>query len=174
VQLVGNSFGGTIALSAALLAPERVASLALIEANPAFPGWGETIVEDLEDLVEGFDGPGIRGLLAGGAPRKLRSMVDRCEELVTRTSLPDDLRASRHVAPEDLAAVHCPTLLLYGDASDILDRGIVLDELLPDRELRIVEGCSHALLMEAPDEAAAHVVPWLVEGAHAREKEPAS
>jgi pimeloyl-ACP methyl ester carboxylesterase len=172
VQLVGNSFGGTIALSAALWAPERVASFALIEANPAFPGWGDTMVEDLEDLVEGFDGPNIRGYIAADAPRKLRKMVDRCEQLVTKTSLPDDLRASGPTTPEGLAAVRCPSLLLYGDASDILDHGLTLEELLPATEMRIIDGCSHALLMEAPDEAAALVVPWLLDPDRTREKEP--
>ena len=36
VHLVGNSFGGTIAIAAALWQPERVAGLGLIEAHPAF------------------------------------------------------------------------------------------------------------------------------------------
>ena len=39
VHVVGNSFGGTIALAAALRHPERIAGMVLIEAHPAFEGW---------------------------------------------------------------------------------------------------------------------------------------
>jgi pimeloyl-ACP methyl ester carboxylesterase len=165
VQLVGNSFGGTVALAAALLVPERVAAMALVEAHPAFDGWADDMVDDLEDLVEGFDGPGIRDYLAAGAPRKLRRMVGACEEMVARTSMPEDFRASAPTTPEALSGVSCPSLLLYGDCSDILDRAFVLEGCLPGTELRIVDGCSHALLMEAPEEVERHVVPWLAQQA---------
>ena len=119
------------------------------------------MVEDLEDLVEGFDGPGIRDYLAAGAPRKLRRMVGQCEDLVVETSMVEDFLESEPTTPEALAAVHCPSLLLYGDCSDILDRAFALEACLPGTELRIVPGCSHALLMEAPEEVERHVVPWL-------------
>ena len=95
VHLVANSFGGTIALAAALSRPERIAGMVLIEAHPAFEGWGDEIVDDLSDLVAGFDGPGIRDYLAGEAPRSLRRMVRTCEELVTVSSMGTDLRVSR-------------------------------------------------------------------------------
>jgi pimeloyl-ACP methyl ester carboxylesterase len=166
VQLVGNSFGGTIALRTALWAPERVAAMALVEANPGFDGWADDMVEDLEDLVEGFDGPGMRDYIASNAPRKTRSMVDCCEELVAKSSLPADFRLSTPTTPADLHAIRCPSLLLYGDCSDILDRGFALADSLPRSELRIIENCTHSLLMEAPEIVAGHVVPWLADPAH--------
>lgn len=162
VRLVANSFGGTISLAAALWAPERVAALALIEAHPAFPGWADEMVADLEDLVEGFDGPEMRAYMAAGAPRRLRRMVEQCEALVAHTSMPEDFRASALTPPSALAdGVRCPSLLLYGDCSDILDRAFPLEACLPGAELRLVPGCSHALLMEAPREVERHVVTWL-------------
>lgn len=163
VQLVGNSFGGTIAIATALWAPERVSALALLEAHPALDGWADRMVADLQDLVAGFDDPGMRDYFRSGAPRSLRRIVSGCEALMTETSLPADFLASRPTTPDCLGAVSCPSLLLYGDSSDILDEAFVLEAALPDAELRILEGCSHRLLMEAPERVAEHLVPWLVD-----------
>ena len=160
-HLVANSFGGTIALAAALRRPDRVAGMVLIEAHPAFEGWGDEMIEDLQDLVEGFDGPGIRDYLAAGAPRSLRTMVRTCEELVTVSSLGPDLRASTPTRPEDLATLTCPSLLLYGESSDILDRAFVLEDSIPGTVLEVVDDCSHALLMENPHEVERLTTAWL-------------
>ena len=161
VHVVANSFGGTIALAAALRHPKRIASLALIEAHPAFDGWADEIVEDLSDLVSGFDGPGIREYLSNDAPRYLRTWVKTCEDLVVLSSMGADLRASRPTNPEDLAQISCPTLLMYGANSDILDRAFVLEDSIPGSVLSIVDECSHALLMENPNEVGRQVQTWL-------------
>jgi pimeloyl-ACP methyl ester carboxylesterase len=161
VYLVGNSFGGTVAIATALWAPERVAGLGLLEAHPAFDGWADAMVADLWDLVAGFDEPGMRDYFKSRAPRTLRRMMTGCEELVTETSLPADFLASQPTTQESLRHVACPSLLLYGDSSDILDQGFELAAALPAADLRILEGCSHRLLMEAPQRVAEHLVPWL-------------
>ena len=161
VHLVANSYGGTIALAAALRHPGRIAGMALIEAHPAFEGWGDEIVDDLTDLVSGFDDPGIREYLANDAPRTLRRMVKTCEDLVTVSTMSHDLRVSEPTTPDDLTRVRCPTLLLYGENSDILDRAFVLEDSIPGADLRIVDGCSHALLMENPNEVGRQVQAWL-------------
>ena len=166
VQLVGNSFGGTIALATALWAPERVAALGLVEAHPAFEGWADEMIDDLEDLIEGFEDPEFRERFASES-RSMRRMIDCCEDLVAKSSLPDDFRSSAPTSPEALGAIGCPSLLLYGEMSDVLDRALVLAEALPGSELRVIEGCSHSLLMEAPDVVAAHLAPWLAGSAPA-------
>jgi pimeloyl-ACP methyl ester carboxylesterase len=51
--------------------------------------------------------------------------------------------------------------LLYGENSDVLDRAFVLEDSIPDSSLIVVEGCSHALLMEKPQEVARLVQDWL-------------
>lgn len=161
VHLVGNSFGGTIALAAAVLSAPRVAGLVLIEAHPAFEGWADELGEELEDLVDGFDAPDVQHFLAHEASRSVRSMARACEELVDRSSMLDDFGASRLTTPADLAKVACPALLVYGDMSDILDRGVDLHHALPASELHVVEGCSHSLLMESPAAVERLAVPWL-------------
>ncbi len=47
VVLVGNSFGGTIALGFALRYPEKVCGLGLIEAHFAVEGWGDKMAATL-------------------------------------------------------------------------------------------------------------------------------
>jgi pimeloyl-ACP methyl ester carboxylesterase len=165
VHLVGNSFGGTIALAAAVSRPERVAGMALVEAHPAFEGWGEEMMEDLRDLVTGFDNPGVREYLGNGAPRTLRRMVKTCEDLVTVSTMGDDLPASKPTTPDLLSLITCPTLLLYGENSDVLDRAFVLEDSIPGSVLEEIEGCSHALLMENPREVELRVTAWLDEQA---------
>ena len=99
-------------------------------------------------------------------PTRFGIMIDCCEVLVEKSSLPDDFRLSCPTTPAELSAIRCPSLLLYGDGSDILDHGFALGDALPNSELRILEGCTHAMLMEKPDLVAEHVVPWLADPAH--------
>lgn len=161
VVLVGNSFGGTIALYTAMHRPDLVAGLGLIEAHPVVDGWGDELMADLEDLVAGFDEPGVRAFIGGDGGRRLKRMAATCEALVTKTSLTVDLRAEHLMTDADLAGITCPVLCLYGEATDIMDRAELLVAAIPGAELDILEGCTHSVLMEAPDELEMRLRGWL-------------
>lgn len=160
VLLCGYSYGSTVALSAAAARPDRVAGLVLIECRPACDGWADDMLENLEDAVAGFDDPGVRESLAT-MTRGLRRTVQTCEDLVTRCTLPADFRRSTALTDDDLAAVTCPTLLVYGEHSDDLDSAFLLDDLLPRSELRIVDSCSHHVMVQMPETVTGHVLGWL-------------
>ena len=143
VHLVANSFGGTIALAAALTRPERIAGMVLIEAHPAFEGWGDEIVDDLSDLVAGFDGPGIRDYLDGEAPRSLRRMVRTCRRVGHRlvdgqrpagVATDDARRRGRHRLSH--AAAVRRELRHPGTGP------CVLEDAIAGSELVVVDGCS--------------------------------
>jgi pimeloyl-ACP methyl ester carboxylesterase len=161
VYLVGNSYGGTIALQAAIDHPDRVAGIGLVEAHPVVEGWGDEMITQLSDIVSGFDDPGVREWIATEGGRKLVRMAATCEELITRSSMPEDLRSAPITTAAEFASIRCPTLCLYGEFSDIIDRAHFLADAVPGAELRVLEGCSHSILMEAPDELEEHIVGWL-------------
>ena len=161
VVLVGNSFGGTIALHTAITRPDLVAGLGLVEAHPVVPNWGNEIMEDIEEMVAGFDEPGVREFITGDGGRKLKKMAATCETLVNQTSLSADLRAEPPMTAARLATISCPTLCLYGDSSDILDRANMLVDTIPKASLVILGGCTHSVLMEAPDEIESELRRWL-------------
>lgn len=161
VHLVGNSYGGTISLHAAMTRPDRVASLLLIEAHPVVDNWGDQIMAHLEEIVGGFDDDGVRDWIKAEGGRKLQRMAGTCEQLVTKTSLPHDLRAESPPSVQQYAAISCPSLCIYGEYSDIIDRAESLHAHLPNNTLEIFEGCSHSVLMEAPEDLDVVLADWI-------------
>ncbi|MCB0970394.1 MAG: alpha/beta fold hydrolase, partial [Acidimicrobiales bacterium] len=63
VHLVGNSFGGVVALAYAHRHPDRVASLFLIEAHFAVEGWGEHMAGSLALAAFGLDEDAVQAWL---------------------------------------------------------------------------------------------------------------
>jgi pimeloyl-ACP methyl ester carboxylesterase len=149
VHLLGNSYGGTIGLAMAHRYPERVAGLALIEAHFAVEGWGESLAHDLELAGFGLNHDDMQRYLGAQGGRKLNRLARQALSLVGETSLIDDLRAAPALHADDLRAISCPTIAIYGEHSDVIDRAHDLDALLPCCEMNILLDCSHSALLEA-------------------------
>lgn len=165
VHLIGNSYGGVVGLAFAGAHPQRTASLVLLEAHAAVEGLDE---RDADMLAHGLDLAGtllddtvVNRWLDHIAGRKLNRMADRAKDLLTNTSLVDDLRASPPFTAEALAAIACPTLLLFGEHSDIFTRAELLERLIPTAQLHVLEGIDHTALMSATPEVRRLIVEWL-------------
>ncbi len=195
VVLVGNSFGGTIAIGFALKYPERVAGLALIEAHFAVEGWGDEMASTLRrtaDLAreglamekvlretgslpkEGLPALQKVGLspeevqfviqwIEDNSRRKATRMGKTAKALLDGTTLIDDLQSEKPLSEEQLKSIKCPTLVIYGEQSDIIDRAHDLARCLPQAELNVIEGQNHSVLMAASDKVRDILLPWLAE-----------
>jgi pimeloyl-ACP methyl ester carboxylesterase len=160
VHLVGNSYGGTVALAFAVAHPDRVASLVLIEAHFAIEGWGEQMADTLTEIAFGLrDGDVDSWRDQHG--RKLGRMAGNADDLINNTTLVDDLFAVKPIPADGLRALTCPVRAVYGAESDVLHHAQALDGLLADFTLTVLPGHTHSVLMEATGFLRDALVRWL-------------
>ena len=162
--LVGNSFGGAVALRVAVVAPERVSALVLVSA-PA-PGIApsaelEALWEAEESALERGDVEAAVRAVAEGwtSPDAPAALRDRVAAMQRRTyELQDDTAEVAEAPdpldehPETLASIAVPALVAVGD-SDLEDfrRGAeALARTLPRSRLVTIEGAGHLAPLEAP------------------------
>lgn len=161
VALVGNSFGGLIALAFAARYPDRVSRIALIDAHTGVAGWADQMTATLALKGEARDSKiaaSFQSWLGRHSERKRTRLAKHAEELVERTSLVADLRGSPGV---DVSTIHCPVLALYGETSDIRVHGEALAKELPNCELVVLPGCTHSVLWEATQEVRARILAFV-------------
>jgi pimeloyl-ACP methyl ester carboxylesterase len=173
-DLVGNSFGGLVALAFAAAHPSRVSGLALIDAHDGTDGWAAQMTATLSlkgDARDGKIAESFQSWLGRHSERKRTRLAKNAEALVEGTSLVADLRASPPLAADDLARIACPVLALYGEKSDVRDRGEQLARTLPSCTLAILPGCTHSVLWEATAEVRQRIVQFASRDVHPGDSE---
>jgi pimeloyl-ACP methyl ester carboxylesterase len=147
-SLVGNSFGGLLALAFASQHPDRVDKLALIDGHTGTDGWAAQMTATLGLQGEARDAKiaeSFQSWLGRHSERKRNRLAQSAKALVEGTSLVADLRES----PPLSLSIAAPTLLLYGEKSDVRANGEALAQQLPHCTLELLPGCSHSVLWEA-------------------------
>jgi pimeloyl-ACP methyl ester carboxylesterase len=160
VHLLGNSYGALVAIETALARPGLVASLTLIEAHFAVDGWGDHVAHDLELAGFGLSESDVQNWLGDFGGRKLNRLARKVEALIRETSMIEDLRVARALPPAALRGLDLPTLALYGEHSDAIDRARDLEALLPRCELDLFADCAHSVLFEATRTVRGVVADW--------------
>jgi pimeloyl-ACP methyl ester carboxylesterase len=167
VHLVGNSFGGTVAVEFALRYPELVASMTLIEAHVPLAGWSERMRETFDDVTRSLRDPAVRARIDAENSRSLTRLAERADQLIGGTSLPSDLIATPPMALDRLRGIRCPVLAIYGEHSDVAEYGAALADVVPRCVHRVVPDHDHSLLMNGTRDVLSLLMSWLAEHAPA-------
>lgn len=173
IDVIGHSFGATVALRLALEVPERVRSLVLIE--PVFfavamaddPNFSNDLKEMSKLLAAGDREGATRAFLerwGGGLPWEAMPAETR-NDMVSRIEvIPDAAPAlfgdsAGMLARRRLQALEIPVLLLRGSRSPEVTGTINsgLQRRLPNAQARVIDGGSHMLPISHPKDCAAEM-----------------
>jgi pimeloyl-ACP methyl ester carboxylesterase len=163
--LVGNSFGGAVALRVALVAPDRVSALALISApapdlepSPELEAaWAaeEAALErgDIEAAVEAV----VDAWTLPDASHELRDRVAAMQRraFALQTDAPPATEAPdpAEQRPEALTLLSVPTLVAAGelDKRDFRQGAEAMARSLPRARHAVIEGAGHLAPLETPE-----------------------
>ena len=157
--LVGNSYGGFVALEFAARRPELVEKLVLMDAPLMDHEFSDDFMEyvhEEERLLEEGDTDAVVELnLRFWCP----DVAGRVRPMA-RASLEYE---NAELPNPDLSAVTAPTLVAVGehDKPDFIAIAERLARELPDAELAVIEGAGHLPSLERPEETAALVRSFL-------------
>ena len=152
VHLVGESFGGTVALAAAIRHPDRVASVTV--SNAAFkgsgiaevPGWRQSFAS--RGMAAWSEGMMAKRFVPGALDEARRSWFQAVQDTSPAhvTAGLGELLAATDLGPE-LARLRAPLLILMPDRSPFVTArmGVELLERVANADLAVIPGARHGL-----------------------------
>lgn len=148
VHLVGNSYGGAIALAMALKHPERISDITLIEGLYADGGFGAEMADTLGVVCKCVYEEKWKAWVEERG-RKTVKVAHRGVSLIENTTIQQDLLATPAHSPESLRTLTVPVLAAYGGESEVLVRARELARLAPQIRLVVLPGLDHRVLLNA-------------------------
>ena len=155
-SIVGNSLGGHIALVFSLRRPEIVSSVVLTGSSGLFEsgmGTGFPRRSNYDFIEERV------GYTFYDPKTATKELVDEVFEIFmdnykTLRIIKVARSAQRHNMADDLHEIKAPVLLIWGLNDNITPPHVAheFNKLLPNSELRFIDKCGHAPMMEQPEE----------------------
>lgn len=159
VHLVGNSYGGTVAIGLAASDAERVASMVLIEAHFTVAGWAEKMEATLRRIGADLAAENKQQWMEKYG-RKHSRMAELANDLINGTTFITDLLTVNPIDPCRLQRLTFPVRAIYGACSDVVDYGHQFKEFVPSCELTLLSGFDHSILIDAPVQLREIVLDW--------------
>jgi pimeloyl-ACP methyl ester carboxylesterase len=162
-HLMGNSFGGYLSLSVALLAPESVDRVILISPAATFVQMWPWIWHFFPAYMTGSR------FLLRNAYRWIwqRFPVDQCIEemrqITSQSGIPHHVRPSVFT-DDELKQIRCPTLLLVGDHEVVYDAGRAIArarKAVPNLLAELVPNANHNAMYTAAERVNIRIMSFL-------------
>jgi len=150
-HVLGTSFGGMVAMHAALARPDRVRSLVLISTSPAQELFSDAVRGLADRSPEERRAFMAGAILSPAAGPELRAEV--ATALVGRSPEQSARRfaaMASHDCRDLLPTITAPTLVLHGSDDPVIPAaaGARIAELVPGATLCVLEGLRHGLIFE--------------------------
>ncbi len=169
IHLLGNSLGGHVGLVHILKHPEKIKTLILTGSSGLYEhGMGDSYPKrgDYEFMKEKTEKTFYDPKMA------TKELVDEVFEIVNSRIKAIKIialakSAIRNNLGKELNQIKVPTLLIWGN-QDIITPPFVGEEfqkLIPNSELKLIDKCGHAPMMEVPHEFNAHLDTFLQKNA---------
>jgi 3-oxoadipate enol-lactonase len=162
--LVGNSFGGAVALRVAVVAPERVSALGLVSAPPPDFRPGPELQAAWRAEEEALERGDLDAAAAAvvdawtlpGAPAELRDLVaamQRRAYVLQGTEEVDEAADPVETDPDAVERLEMPALAAAGerDRAEFTEGARRLAEALPRARHVVIEGAGHLAPLETPE-----------------------
>jgi pimeloyl-ACP methyl ester carboxylesterase len=176
-HVVGRSMGGAIAQHMALMAPERVHSLAVCASFARLDPIGERVLTNMREVLEWRDSwpdharHSVQNFVSPGFYNAHPDAVADIEGLIGGSNrLPACYVRQNHACLEHdtldrLGEISCPTLIMAGGRDPICSLTATgwMSDGFPNARTEIFDDCSHFFLIEEAERFMATMGEWLAE-----------
>jgi pimeloyl-ACP methyl ester carboxylesterase len=162
VHVVGNSFGGTVAAGAAAWYPERIATLTLIEAEPPVPRWAKHMADGLTLAKEHLPNEEVIAWIKENRGAQTARLSRIASRVLNSTTLADEVPSGR-VIDDDLSALTCPVLAIFGEESGLVAQVPLFEGMLERCKTVVLKDQGHSVLVERTKETRDLILEWVRE-----------
>ncbi|MFE0043036.1 alpha/beta fold hydrolase [Streptomyces albireticuli] len=162
--LVGDCFGGAVAMDFAVQHPDRLIGAVLIESVLPTHDWAREMSRLLARLAEAARDPRAVGPIEREHGRDAARAAHQSRTLLLDTTLVEDIAASRTREEAAWSSLDVPVLALYGGDSPLAPTAPALARVLPRCRSVTIPGHGHRVLVDARETVGELLVDWMREG----------